>query len=555
MCIFVSVLACLASTSLAMRKRTRIWQSENGATSTAPLKSFGKHLVAFNTPIVDRSIAVHNSREFHRKAGLRIQALMSKKRSPLAGTREMDPVADEILGFDASFTSTFLARYWQKKPLMIRQGVPNIDSKAMPVATDLLELSLHDDVVSRIVTKSASSDNLILENGPFDGSILDEIPAKDWSIIVQEVDRHVPAVADLWDRNFSFVPMWRREDVMVSYSRQGGGVGAHVDSNDVFLIQGKGTRQWSIENAFISNAEEQQRDVGEAMQRLHGFQRDQSWDLHPGDMLYLPARIPHEGIALDDQCMTFSMGFRTPSKQHMAAAYCNHICQGIDPRVHVSDISLDAEAAAKTPGGVQMDAAALVHNDLHELLGSSILGGGDDEGASSAHFDSWLGEYLTAPLRPRRSGPMPFFLGDFDLSDHFPEEGEHDEDGEPLPLQLPISVSHGRFSVASTRTFLDAQDVLTEVLQGSCSLRLLEGVRAAYTKHHVCFDGQCLPLPSDLKEYAFVGPLLCDSRSITPERMRAATGWSVGSEEIQSTDFTELLSSLVALGYFYPVDL
>ena len=153
---------------------------------------------------------------------------------------------------------------------------------------DLKQLSYDDDVESRTV--SNINGNWIKEYGAFPEGHFDTLNASEvpWTVLVQEVDRHIPRVADLWQKYFSFVPTWRRDDIMISYAPSNGGIGAHVDAYDVFLIQGRGTREWSIENKFISAEEEVARKVRNADTKLiRDFKRDQSWVLRTGDMLVL----------------------------------------------------------------------------------------------------------------------------------------------------------------------------------------------------------------------------------------------------------------------------
>lgn len=501
--------------------------------------------------------------------------------SPLMSS--LDPIADEVVRFDESFVSTFLNTYWQKKPLMIRRAVHEVGPNAVITGDDLLNLMMEEDVCSRMLYRhpdrdpATGDDVWIQESGPFDASDLDTIPQKDWTLLVQEVDRHVPAVADLWERYFNFVPLWRRDDIMVSYSRKGGGIGAHVDGYDVFLIQGAGTRRWSIENRFVSYEEEQQRAVhSDDRCMLGGFRRDQSWELQPGDMLYLPARLPHEGIALDDDCMTLSIGFRAATKQSIVAAYCAHVCQDLTEHDLFSDSTLDAHEAAVSPGSLQAEAAESMRDALHKCLVTGLAGGTDGDGGKGAddtRFDRWVGEFLSVPMQMRISGPTPFFLanlrGENDdappvtspiepsfLRCHEDDEGrQYFYERDNHELEVPICVCHEQHSVASPRVFRDAASVVIEVLRGTCLLRLMEGTRVAYTDQHICFDGRCLPLPAPQESYGSAGTLLCDSRIITPEQLRRVSGWSEGSAKLPSTGLMQLLVRLVCEGYYYPVDL
>jgi 50S ribosomal protein L16 3-hydroxylase len=210
------------------------------------------------------------------------------------------PVADELNGWNTDNNSEFLEKYWQKKPVLIRNAFPDIkyDVEFLTEA-DMFNLSYDEDVESRTLIKDKDG-SWNKEYGPFDSRYTKKLPANDWTILVQEVDRHIPRVADIWQKYFNFIPSWRRDDIMVSYAAPGGGIGAHVDSYDVFLIQGRGKRIWSIENRYISDAEELRREVPNCDTRLiSDFQADQEWELNEGDVLYLPPRIPHQGTYMD----------------------------------------------------------------------------------------------------------------------------------------------------------------------------------------------------------------------------------------------------------------
>lgn len=210
-------------------------------------------------------------------------------------THVRDAVADELDGFGPHQISLFLEKYWQKKPVLIRNYLPSIHTAIQINATMLMDLSMDEDVESRVIARMGAK--IKKKSGPFREIDLVNLPKGNWTLLVQEVDRHLPSFADLWEKYFAFIPVWRRDDIMVSYARQGGGIGAHVDNYDVFLLQGRGTRRWSIENNFLSAEEEKNREVPNVQTRLlRDFRTDQSWELSPGDVLYLPPRIPHQGF-------------------------------------------------------------------------------------------------------------------------------------------------------------------------------------------------------------------------------------------------------------------
>jgi 50S ribosomal protein L16 3-hydroxylase len=204
----------------------------------------------------------------------------------------------------------FLHRYWQKRPLLIRQAIPAF--RGMLSWSELAELATRDDVESRLVVRERS--RWTLTHGPFRRRDLRDLPLRNWTLLVQGVNLHV-AEADALLRRFSFIPHARLDDLMVSYAAPGGGVGAHFDSYDVFLLQGEGRRRWRIGR---------QRDLalkpGLPLKILSRFRPRHECVLAPGDMLYLPPDVAHDGAALDT-CSTYSIGFRAPSAQELATGF------------------------------------------------------------------------------------------------------------------------------------------------------------------------------------------------------------------------------------------
>ena len=209
----------------------------------------------------------------------------------------------------------FLTEYWQKKPLLIRQAVPNFKGFLTP--NELAGLACEEDVQSRIVKKI--DDNWHLTHGPFDELSLTALPEKDWTLLVQAVNHHLPEAAELLSQ-FNFIPHARLDDLMVSYAITGGSVGPHIDSYDVFLLQGSGKRRWKI------NAHPDLTLIdGLPLRILENFKAEQEWVLEAGDMLYLPPNIAHHGVSEDDDCMTYSIGFRVPKKQEVIEAFLEHL--------------------------------------------------------------------------------------------------------------------------------------------------------------------------------------------------------------------------------------
>ena len=209
---------------------------------------------------------------------------------------------------------TFLKEYWHKKPLLIRGAIPNFEGFLTP--NELAGLACEEDVQSRLI--STVKKQWKLEQGPFAEKRFAKLPERDWTLLVQSVNHHLQEANDLLQQ-FNFIPFARLDDLMVSYAPDGGGVGPHFDSYDVFLLQGCGQRLWRI-----SEQEDLSLVEGAPLRILQNFKTEQEFTLSAGDMLYLPPHVAHWGIAIGD-CMTYSIGFRAPSAQELAGEFLNYL--------------------------------------------------------------------------------------------------------------------------------------------------------------------------------------------------------------------------------------
>ena len=219
---------------------------------------------------------------------------------------DITPIFSDTIHWPNGITEqVFLDDYWQKKPLLIRQAFPAFDTP-LP-ADELAGLALEDDIPARLITRDKAG-GFSLEHGPFTEERLTSLPESDWSLLVTDIEKHVPEFA-AYLQPFRFIPDWRIDDLMISYAPDGASVGAHVDEYDVFLLQGSGTRRWSIDAR--SDTLHEMRSDGD-MKILANFDPTDSWELLPGDMLYLPPNMAHHGIAVGELCTTWSVGFRAP---------------------------------------------------------------------------------------------------------------------------------------------------------------------------------------------------------------------------------------------------
>lgn len=262
----------------------------------------------------------------------------------------------------------FLREYWQKQPLLIRRAVTGIADRLKPAA--LRRLACRQEVESRLVRLSRG--RWRLDHGPFEAAFLRDLPQRGWSLLVSGVNHWLP-YADALLQEFSFVPHARLDDVMVSLAPPGGGVGPHFDSYDVFLIQGRGTRRWEV-----SDQDDLDLVEGIPLRILKRFRPSQSWVLEPGDMLYLPPRLAHNGVALSE-CMTWSVGFRAPTHQEIAAAFLTYLQDKLalegryaDPDLTVPEHPAELPQALVERLGRVIDAIRWNRADILDFLGTYL---------------------------------------------------------------------------------------------------------------------------------------------------------------------------------------
>ena len=268
----------------------------------------------------------------------------------------------------------FMRQYWQKKPLLVRQAIPGF--KALLPRADLFALAGQEGVESRLVQQT--DDVWKLQHGPFARRALPPLQRPDWTLLVQGVDLHNDSVHALMQQ-FRFVPDARLDDVMISYASDGGGVGPHFDSYDVFLLQAHGQRRWRIGRQKDLSLRD---DV--PMKILSHFEPEEEYVLEPGDMLYLPPRWAHDGIA-QGECMTYSVGFRVPERTDLAQELL----------VRLADEDDGATAAllyrdAKQPAVAQpAEIPATLQEFARDALQRAL--------AQPRALERALGEYLTEP--------------------------------------------------------------------------------------------------------------------------------------------------------------
>lgn len=270
---------------------------------------------------------------------------------------------------------TFMRRHWQKKPLLIRQALPGAELNLNRAA--MFALAATEGVESRLIERRAG--RWSLRHGPFTRRQLPPLARPDWTLLVQGVDLHLPAAHGLLSR-FRFASDARLDDVMISYATDGGGVGPHIDSYDVFLLQLAGRRCWRV--GRIARPE---LVPDMPLKLLANFEPEMEWTLDAGDMLYLPPGWAHEGVA-DGECLTASIGFRAPTRDEVGRQVLQRMLDGADEdEGQGTRYSDKAQAATEQP--------ARIPARLAEFAAEAVRRLADDP----TSLDCALGEWLSEP--------------------------------------------------------------------------------------------------------------------------------------------------------------
>jgi 50S ribosomal protein L16 3-hydroxylase len=275
----------------------------------------------------------------------------------------------------------FMRRHWQKKPLLIRQAIPRM--VPLIAREELFSLAAREEVEARLIRHGRSG--WTLRHGPIPRKALPAPKQAAWTLLVQGVDLHHQAVHELLQQ-FRFVPDARLDDLMISYASDGGGVGPHFDSYDVFLLQAQGRRRWSIGR---------QRDLrlepGLPLKILSHFEPEQSFVLEAGDMLYLPPRYAHDGVAVGGDCMTYSIGLRAPAAAPLGADLLARIAEAR------AEMLQDAPAGAavhyRDPAQPAVSGPAEMPAALQAFAREAVLAALRDPDA----IERALGESMTEP--------------------------------------------------------------------------------------------------------------------------------------------------------------
>ena len=246
----------------------------------------------------------------------------------------------------------FLRDYWQTKPLLLRQAFPGFEPELDP--DDIAGLACDELAESRLVTGRHPEGPWTVRYGPFEEADFADLPERDWTLLVQDVEKHYPPLRALLS-HFDFLPSWRIDDLMASVAAPGGSVGPHVDQYDVFLLQASGRRRWQIAQRFDPALL-----AGCELNVLRHFEPEQEWLLEPGDLLYLPPGVAHFGVAEDcpretPPCMTWSIGMRAPSAADLLQSYAEWLTEAGDEggRYRDPDLAAPPDPARIDPHAIE----------------------------------------------------------------------------------------------------------------------------------------------------------------------------------------------------------
>ncbi|MGI4812468.1 MAG: JmjC domain-containing protein [Janthinobacterium lividum] len=360
----------------------------------------------------------------------------------------------------------FMRRYWQRKPLLIRQALGGAACGLAP--EQLLALASDEDIEARLIQRKRKAWSLT--PGPFEPELLESLPARAWTVLLQGVNL-VDAEADALLRRFRFIADARLDDVMVSYAVDGGGVGPHFDSYDVFLLQTSGRRRWRI-----STQSDLTLEPGQPLKILQDFRPEQEWVLEAGDMLYLPPHIAHDGVAVGDDCVTYSIGFRAPAYRELLGEFFHTLAERIESG-EFEEAARNQRTASSIVSGRYQDAGALPTAAPAELpprlvdeLATRLL----RVECNSYEVSTFLGTYLSEPK------PQVFFDG--------PQR--------PLSLERFIARSSARGLQVDSKSILlyDARnfymngDTLQPPRESRAALRTLANSRRMSSQSFVTFS-------------------------------------------------------------------
>ncbi|WON76253.1 cupin domain-containing protein [Serratia sp. UGAL515B_01] len=273
----------------------------------------------------------------------------------------------------------FLERYWQKRPVILKNAFPDFVDPITP--DELAGLAMEAEVDSRLV--SQRNGQWHASNGPFEH--FDNLGETGWSLLAQAVNHwHTPSAALV--RPFRVLPDWRLDDLMVSFSVPGGGVGPHIDQYDVFIIQGMGRRRWRVGDKLPLK----QFCPHPALLHVEPFTPIIDEDLEPGDILYIPPGFPHDGLT-HETALNYSVGFRGPNSRDLISSFADYVLENDLGSEHYSDADLTCR---EHPGRVEDDELERLRTMMIDMINQP------------EDFKNWLGCFVTTPRHELDIAPV-----------------------------------------------------------------------------------------------------------------------------------------------------
>ncbi|TMO55275.1 cupin domain-containing protein [Pseudoalteromonas phenolica] len=343
------------------------------------------------------------------------------------------------LKINALTHAEFLKEYWQKKPLLIKGGFANFEDPIEP--EELAGLAMEDDIESRLITNH--DEKWESHHGPFeDFSLLTETNS---TLLVQAVDHWHPIAAELLEP-FRFIPNWRIDDLMISYSTPGGGVGPHLDQYDVFIIQGEGKRHWRV---GMPDANLKEFAQNKSLLQVEQFNAIIDEVLEPGDILYIPPGCPHEGYAVEN-ALNYSVGFRAPDTKDFLSNFADYLIDNELGKTRYSDKTL-----------ILRESCGELKNDEVEKIQTLMLDAIKDKEV----IKQWLGVYLSQPKHDMDLLPLDEPITSNELINYVSSQVINRAGGvrtfyQLLDDSLLISVNNETFSLPVS--MLDATKLLTD---------------------------------------------------------------------------------------------
>ncbi|OBX08481.1 ribosomal oxygenase [Gallibacterium salpingitidis] len=280
----------------------------------------------------------------------------------------------------------FLRDYWQKQPLLIRQGLPQIVGMFEP--QDIIELAQEEEVTARLIQthQHNGEEKWQLKTSPLKAKDFKNLPEK-WSVLVQNLEQWSPELGKLWQA-FAFIPQWQRDDIMVSFAPKGGSVGKHYDEYDVFLVQGYGQRRWQLGKWCDPSTEFKANQPIRIFDEMGELILDEV--MQPGDVLYVPSRLSHYGVAESD-CLTFSFGLRYPNASDILENFCKAL-EHHNEQLNSSDFAIPFRLAPnlQNNGLLSPENIATLKQQLISLL------------QNSSQFDDLFSQAVATTVSTRR---------------------------------------------------------------------------------------------------------------------------------------------------------